>query len=199
MPTATTRNPYSHKNAARVACEWKQPCSSLHHYTTSISSPKHIAGVFPSCPVHYKCSFSLPQSTCAQFPKQLARKYPPKAPICMFLHPVHANSAPLQWCSVLVRPRRFTQTSGWFSCLLVLHWGDTWILGTRTQSAQALRSFPNRTRSHWRRQGATTGARHCIGMLLHCAVSKSRCHLVPPPDTHWHTPSTRWHVTNTPK
>ena len=64
VPIAPARNLYSHKNAARVAHECKQPYSSLHHCTASIFNPKYTTSVFLSCPMHYKCFFSLPHTIC---------------------------------------------------------------------------------------------------------------------------------------
>ena len=179
VPTAPARNPYSHKIASRVARECKQPSSSLHHNIAVFPSPKCTINMFLYSLVYCKHSFSLPHTTYTQIPMQFTRKHPPKAPIYTFLHPVHAITATLHQCNVLARPRRLTRTSRQFPRLPGLHWGNTRVSGTLTRSAQALGSFANRTVSHWRRQGATTGARHSINILLHCALSKSRRHLVP--------------------
>ena len=150
VPTAPARSPHSQKNATRVARKCKQPCSSLHHYITSISSLNYTERMFRYGPVCCKCSFALPQPICTQIPTKLARKHLPRIPICTLFHPVHANRAPLQWCSVLVRPRRLTRTTGRFPGFPVLHWGDIRVLGTLIWSAQTLGSFSNRTVSHRR-------------------------------------------------
>ena len=148
-PTTPAKHPCSFNFAFRVACEWKQPCSSLSHITSSLSQPKHIVSLLWHSPVHYKYSTSLPHKTCTHFSKQHIGKYPPRAPIYTLHHLVYAIEAPLQWCSVLARPRRLTHTCGPFSRLPALHWGDTRVLDALTQSAQAFGSFNVSAMVHW--------------------------------------------------